>query len=132
MIQNRKSDFYALIKFLKFHPFDDINIRRRWVGPDTEEATHRLQVITTTLMLRGTKAELIAKGAIHSLPERRFDLIEVDLDPEEKVLYQKLLLYSRTFLLLIDLHWNPQLETQPMDRIYRFGQCTYLQVSNLL
>ncbi|XP_008210074.1 transcription termination factor 2-like isoform X1 [Nasonia vitripennis] len=96
-IQNRKLDFYALLKFLKCHPFDDIQLWRRWVSPDTEEATHRLQVITTTLMLRRTKTELIAKGAIQSLPERRFDLIEVDLDSEEKVVYQKLLLYSQTF-----------------------------------
>lgn len=25
-------------------------------------------------------------------------------------------------LLLFDIHWNPQLETQAQDRIYRFGQ----------
>lgn len=25
-------------------------------------------------------------------------------------------------LLLVDLHWNPQLESQAQDRIYRFGQ----------
>ena len=25
-------------------------------------------------------------------------------------------------LLLIDIHWNPQLESQAQDRIYRFGQ----------
>lgn len=25
-------------------------------------------------------------------------------------------------LLLIDIHWNPQLEVQAQDRIYRFGQ----------
>jgi SNF2 family DNA or RNA helicase len=25
-------------------------------------------------------------------------------------------------LLLVDIHWNPQLEAQAQDRIYRFGQ----------
>lgn len=31
-------------------------------------------------------------------------------------------LVGANHLLLIDLHWNPQLERQAFDRIYRVGQ----------
>lgn len=31
-------------------------------------------------------------------------------------------LVGANHLMLIDLHWNPQLEAQAMDRVYRMGQ----------
>lgn len=31
-------------------------------------------------------------------------------------------LVGANHLFLLDLHWNPQLESQAEDRIYRFGQ----------
>ncbi|CAB0032862.1 unnamed protein product [Trichogramma brassicae] len=33
-------------------------------------------------------------------------------------------------LILVDLHWNPQWETQAQDRIYRFGQANNVKIYN--
>lgn len=37
-------------------------------------------------------------------------------------------LVGANHLLLIDLHWNPQLENQAMDRIHRFGQVNNVNI----
>lgn len=35
-------------------------------------------------------------------------------------------------LMLFDIHWNPQLESQAQDRIYRFGQMKNVHVYKLV
>ena len=49
-----------------------------------------------SLMLRRTKQELIAKGQIETLPDKNIETIDVVLDPEERLVYDKVMVYSRT------------------------------------
>lgn len=96
-IQNEEKDFYALLKFLKLHPFDDWKIWKRWVSNSKADGNKRLIVIVKWVLLRRTKAELMEQGLIQQLPEKKYTEIYVKLDPEERIVYQKMLLYSATF-----------------------------------
>ncbi|KAL7298979.1 hypothetical protein TKK_0008077 [Trichogramma kaykai] len=98
-IQNSVDDFYALLKFLKCEPFDNWSVWRRWVSNRNETGGQRLTVLIKALMLRRTKEELIKKNLVPDLPEKQIEIIEVNLDMQEKIVYQKLLLYSQTFFL---------------------------------
>jgi len=41
-------------------------------------------------------------------------------------------LVGANHLLLFDIHWNPQLEMQVQDRIYRFGQTKDVYIYKLV
>lgn len=41
-------------------------------------------------------------------------------------------LVGANHLILVDLHWNPQLEMQAQDRIYRLGQTKTVHVYKLM
>lgn len=94
-IQNREMDMYALLKFLRCTPFDDLTHWKRWIDKSSGGAA-RLNTIMKTLMLRRTKQQLRQNGTLESLPEKHCDLIEVKLDKDEMNVYQRVLLYSRT------------------------------------
>ncbi|XP_043498526.1 transcription termination factor 2 [Polistes fuscatus] len=95
-IQNKEMDLYSLLKFLKCSPFDDIRVWKRWVDNKNAAGHQRLATLMKSLMLRRTKQELQAQGALESLPNKSIKEIEVNLDPQEKLVYEKVLIYSRT------------------------------------
>lgn len=49
-----------------------------------------------TILLRRTKIQLQEKGVLNSLPTKKIELIEVNLDNMEMNVYQKVMLYSKT------------------------------------
>ncbi|KAK1124633.1 hypothetical protein K0M31_006006 [Melipona bicolor] len=95
-IQNKEMDLYSILKFLKCSPFDDIRVWKRWVDNKSVAGCQRLATVMKTLMLRRTKQELQAKGALESLPEKFVEEIFVKLDSDEQLVYEKVLIYSRT------------------------------------
>lgn len=96
-IQNKEDDFYALLKFLKCRPFDDYHVWKRWVNNTDPACNQRLVVISKSIMLRRTKAELMKKGDIKKLPDKLYDIIYVKLDRKERIVYEKMFLYCNTF-----------------------------------
>lgn len=56
----------------------------------------RLATLMNSLMLRRTKQELQIKGELESLPEKFVEEISVKLDSQEQLVYEKVLIYSRT------------------------------------
>lgn len=112
-IQNKQGDFFPLLKFLNCEPFVDYSLWNRWVNKG-KMGSRRLVVITKTLMLRRTKKELVDKGYITDLPEKRFQIINVEIDREEKMVYQKLLLYSQSFF----LEYLKQKEEKEQEKLY--------------
>ncbi|CAD6233363.1 GSCOCG00007156001-RA-CDS [Cotesia congregata] len=96
-IHNKGMDIFAILKFLKCSPFDDIRIWKRWVENKSDAGVERLAMVMKSLMLRRTKNELINKGDIDSLPEKHLEIIKISLDKDERLVYDKVMMYSRTF-----------------------------------
>ena len=95
-IHNKEQDLYALLKFLRVTPFNDLQVWKRWVDNKNQTGLKRLATVTKTLMLRRTKQELIAKGTLEELPEKFVTVIDVNLDSEETKVYQSVLAFSQT------------------------------------
>ncbi|XP_055621478.1 transcription termination factor 2 [Toxorhynchites rutilus septentrionalis] len=95
-IQNKEMDMYALLKFLRCTPFDDLMHWKKWIDNKNAGGMVRLNTIMKSIMLRRTKQQLQEKGSLQCLPEKNIALIEVKLDTDEMNVYQKVLLYSRT------------------------------------
>ncbi|KMQ96635.1 transcription termination factor 2 [Lasius niger] len=95
-IQNKALDLYSILKFLKCSPFDDIRVWKRWVDNKNAAGYQRLATVMKSLMLRRTKQELVAKGDLENLPDKSIEEVMVKLDPQEQLVYEKILIYSRT------------------------------------
>ncbi|XP_050510761.1 transcription termination factor 2-like isoform X2 [Diabrotica virgifera virgifera] len=95
-VQNKELDMFALLKFLRCTPFDELPVWKRWVGDKSTGGTERLHTVISSLMLRRTKPELIEKGLLNAMPERKWELISVDLTKRERDVYSKILIFSRT------------------------------------
>ncbi|XP_053997670.1 transcription termination factor 2-like isoform X1 [Hylaeus anthracinus] len=95
-IQNKEMDLYSILKFLKCTPFDDLRVWKRWVDNKDHSGRQRLATVMDTLMLRRTKQELQDKGELECLPDKKIEEIIVELDEQEQLVYEKVLIYSRT------------------------------------
>ncbi|KAH8278967.1 hypothetical protein KR018_011814, partial [Drosophila ironensis] len=95
-IQNKELDVYALLKFLRCSPFDDLNTWKKWIDNKSAGGQNRLNLLMKSLMLRRTKAQLQTDGKLNNLPNKEMRLIEVSLDKDEMNVYQMVMTYSRT------------------------------------
>ncbi|XP_072744570.1 transcription termination factor 2-like [Anoplolepis gracilipes] len=114
-IQNRALDLFSILKFLKCSPFDDLRVWKRWVNSKSATGYERLATVMKTLMLRRTKQELAQKGDLATLPDKFFEEVTVKLDPEEQLVYKKVLFYSRTLFV--------QFLTQKAENKAMFNLC---------
>uniref|UniRef100_A0A1B0A8M6 Helicase ATP-binding domain-containing protein n=1 Tax=Glossina pallidipes TaxID=7398 RepID=A0A1B0A8M6_GLOPL len=89
-VQNKHMDVYTLLKFLKYPLLDLPTYWKRSV----EKGQLCLKTILKTLMLRRTKAQLQERGELSNLPQKRTELIEIELDKDEMKVYQKVMDYS--------------------------------------
>ncbi|KAK9869992.1 hypothetical protein WA026_006091 [Henosepilachna vigintioctopunctata] len=95
-VHNKELDMYALLKFLRCTPFDDLTVWKRWVSDKSVGGGERLHTVISSLMLRRTKGELIENGTLTTLPSRKWESIEITLDTSEMGIYQKILIFSQT------------------------------------
>ncbi|XP_050296168.1 transcription termination factor 2 [Anthonomus grandis grandis] len=95
-LHNKELDMYALLKFLRCSPFDDLQVWKRWVGDKSLGGSERLHTVISSLMLRRTKAELMQKGQLTALPEKKWLLVKVEMDESEQAVYHKVLIFSQT------------------------------------
>ncbi|KEY72977.1 hypothetical protein S7711_04650 [Stachybotrys chartarum IBT 7711] len=87
-IQNRLSDFSALLQFIRVHPYDDpryfdADIVSLWKSGQEVEAIERLKRLSRHIMLRRPKDTI-------DLPARHDLLCPVDFSQDEKTLYEKI------------------------------------------
>ncbi|KAH8307778.1 hypothetical protein KR044_013353, partial [Drosophila immigrans] len=95
-IQNKGLDVYALLKFLRCSPFDDLATWKMWIENKNSGGEERLNLVMKSLMLRRTKAQLQLDGKLNSLPKKEIRLIEMSLDTDEMNVYQRVMTYSRS------------------------------------
>ncbi|XP_044739625.1 transcription termination factor 2 [Chrysoperla carnea] len=95
-VQNKELDLYALLKFLKCSPFDDLQIWKKWIDNKSAGGQERLNTVIQSIMLRRTKQQLQDNGTISTLPEKTTELINVKLSKDEMNIYQKILIFSKT------------------------------------
>ncbi|XP_039493622.1 transcription termination factor 2 [Drosophila santomea] len=127
-IQNKELDVYALLKFLRCSPFDDLNTWKKWIDNKSAGGQNRLNLLMKSLMLRRTKAQLQSDGKLNSLPNKELRLIEISLEKEEMNVYQTVMTYSRTLFAQF-LHQRAERET---DFNYRSdaNKPTYNQIKD--
>lgn len=94
-IQNKESDLYALLKFLRCRPFDDHSSFKMWISKTSTKSQERLNQVLQALLLRRTKEDLKEIGQIESLPEKKKEIVPVTLTKEEMNVYQKVMIYSQ-------------------------------------
>ncbi|XP_034117250.2 transcription termination factor 2 [Drosophila albomicans] len=95
-IQNKELDVYALLKFLRCSPFDDLATWKRWIDNKSAGGQERLNLLMKSIMLRRTKVQLQLNGKLNSLPNKKIVLVEMHLDKHEMNVYQRVMTYSRT------------------------------------
>ncbi|KAF8634441.1 hypothetical protein AX15_000890 [Amanita polypyramis BW_CC] len=93
-VQNKLDDVFALIKFLRLHPFDDKNTWTEFIGTPVKFGQDigiaRLQMIMKCITLRRTKESKAEDGkTILALPPRRDELRFLQFDPEEQAIYNR-------------------------------------------
>lgn len=87
---------------------------KRWVANKTTGGQERLNTVISSLLLRRTKEQLIKIGALDSIPQREWKLIEITLEKNEMDFYQKLLILSRT-LFAQYLHQRAEKNAEVID-----------------
>ncbi|XP_034114594.1 transcription termination factor 2-like [Drosophila albomicans] len=95
-IQNKGLDVYALLKFLRCSPFNDLATWKTWIESKNSGGEERLNLLMKSLMLRRTKAQLQLDGKLNNLPKKEVRLIEMSLDTDEMNVYQRVMTYSRS------------------------------------
>lgn len=88
-------DVYAMLKFLRVTPFDDLPTFKKWIDPKTEAGMSRLHNILKSMLLRRTKAELQIKGELQAMPTKTILVEKIELSPVEASVYTKILSYSQ-------------------------------------
>ncbi|XP_016976270.1 transcription termination factor 2 isoform X2 [Drosophila rhopaloa] len=127
-IQNKELDVYALLKFLRCHPFDDLNTWKKWIDNKSAGGQNRLNLLMKSIMLRRTKAQLQLDGKLNNLPNKEIRLMEISLGIEEMNVYQTVMTYSRTLFAQF-LHQRAEKDT---DFNYRSeaNKPTYNQIKD--
>ncbi|KAM0728752.1 Transcription termination factor 2 [Formica fusca] len=126
-IQNKALDLYSILKFLKCSPFDDLRVWKRWVDNKNAAGYQRLATVMKTLMLRRTKQELMERGDVETLPDKSIEEVMVKLDPQEQLVYEKILIYSRT---LFAQFLAQKAEKEHMFDLYSGNYDVFVYLSN--
>ena len=96
-IQNKEFDMFAIVKFLRCSPFDDISYWKTWIdGNRGAGGSARLAAVMKSILLRRTKEQLVETGELKSLPTKTIHQIDLELSKPEKFVYTKVLTYSQT------------------------------------
>ncbi|XP_037729612.1 transcription termination factor 2 [Drosophila subpulchrella] len=127
-IQNKELDVYALLKFLRCSPFDDLHTWKKWIDNKSAGGQNRLNLLMKSLMLRRTKAQLQLDGKLNNLPNKELRLMEISLGTEEMNVYQTVMTYSKTLFAQF-LHQRAEKDT---DFNYRSdaNKPTYNQIKD--
>lgn len=95
-IQNNLNDFFGIISFLQWRPFNDKNVYTKYITGDKSFGDKRMLILGEFIMLRRTKNDKeIAAAASFTLTGKRVQLVMVHLDEEERIAYECVLRFSK-------------------------------------
>lgn len=93
-IQNKLDDLYALIKFLRMHPFDEKVQWTHYISKPIKAANPigitRLQTLMKVITLRRTKSQMVDGQPLLDLPTRTDHKRVLELSMNERQLYQRM------------------------------------------
>ncbi|CAG9565694.1 unnamed protein product [Danaus chrysippus] len=95
-LHNKDLDLFALLKFLRCTPFDDLTMWKKWIDNKSLGGQERLSTIMRCIMLRRTKQLLQERGQLTCLPERSAHHVDVTLGKDEMNVYQKVGTHTHT------------------------------------
>lgn len=109
-IQNKELDLFSLIKFLRFSPFDELIVWKRFVASSQD----RLKSLLESIMLRRTKKQLEDTGTLEKLPTKEIIEMRISLSDEEQTIHNFFMSFSRAVFsrfLQQRLEKHPELRT---------------------
>ncbi|KAL0951422.1 hypothetical protein HGRIS_008114 [Hohenbuehelia grisea] len=99
-VQNKLEDVFALIKFIRFSPFDDKNMWTQFIGNPVKYSQSSgiasLQLLMKCVTLRRTKETKASDGnKIIALPPRTDELRRLQFDQQEQSIYDRFFTESK-------------------------------------
>lgn len=94
-VQNKEFDLFAVVKFLRIRPFNDLTYWKQFVEVRSNKScsSPRVQTLLKSILLRRTKEEL---KELEPLPGKEVKLVNFELNKEERFVYNRLMAYSKT------------------------------------
>ncbi|KAF9081943.1 hypothetical protein BGX23_000282 [Mortierella sp. AD031] len=93
-VQNKLDDLYALVKFLRMHPFDEKVQWTHYISKPIKAANPigitRLQTLMKVITLRRTKSQMVDGQPLLALPTRTDHMRILDLSLNERQIYQRM------------------------------------------
>ncbi|XP_015113153.1 chromodomain-helicase-DNA-binding protein 7 [Diachasma alloeum] len=98
-IHNLVRDIFPIMRFLQMRPFDNSKHFNRWIANNDAAGTARLHCVMEAVMLRRMKEALVAAGLMPQLPMKTKRDVPIVLVPEERLVYDRVMTYSRTLFI---------------------------------
>ena len=96
-IQNKELDLYSLVRFLRFKPFDEYQMWKKWIVGQSPQAQDRMKTLVRSMMLRRTKdqkSKMTGKELV-ALPEKHIVEHKEELSEEEMKVFSKVMEFSK-------------------------------------
>lgn len=94
---NHETDFYSLLKFLRFTPFKTLRAFKIWMNSNKKSGRKLLTSALRPLLLRRTKEELKERGELDLL-DKKLEVVQFNMNKEEMKLYSKISTMSKTMV----------------------------------
>eukprot|EP00095_Tigriopus_kingsejongensis_P001924 maker-scaffold246_size239296-snap-gene-0.19 protein:Tk01924 transcript:maker-scaffold246_size239296-snap-gene-0.19-mRNA-1 annotation:"transcription termination factor 2" len=96
-IQNRETDLYSLLRFIRLDPFDEYRTWKTWVDNKSAQGRSRMDILVKALTLRRTKDQKsnVTGNAIVDLPNRSVVEHKIKLGEDEKKVYDEVFSFSQ-------------------------------------
>lgn len=96
-IQNKELDLYSLVRFLRFKPWDEYAMWKKWIETNSPQGQERMNLMVKSVLLRRTKDQIskVTGKAIVTLPERHVVEHTEELEEEEMKVFEKVKQFSK-------------------------------------
>lgn len=92
-VQNKEFDLFAVIKFLRYRPFDDLHYWKNFLQTSSKAASSpRVQKLLESILLRRTKEQI---QEVEPLPGKSVETIPFKLNAKERIIYNRLMAHSQ-------------------------------------